>query len=205
MDRERERLSASASETFVTRVSLWQCLRHPRRQLVAFDDLPPTLSTLPLLTWGLLTGIAVIGSCLYGASLSLVFPQWRPTASALWLALSAGMGWCVFGPVLVAATRRNAFTLAHACLVTMAYGEAVLVTGALLNVMLRWTNLMAAVPPGPFNLAWVTLSNIVMAAVLTVQLGAIQVPKWKTLLIWMAALNGSGAFFFWWFQRLLRG
>ena len=187
----------------VFRSSLLHCLRHPRQQLRAFDATNPTLFNLPCLTWVLLTGIAVIGSCIYGASLSLVFPQWRPTAGALWLALSAGLGWCVFGPMLVVATRRNAFTLAHACLVTMAYGEAVLVVGATLNLLMRVTNLMAVVPPGPFNLAWVALSNVVMATVLTLQLHAIQVRPWKTLITWMIGLNGSGALFFWWFQRLL--
>jgi hypothetical protein len=197
------RFSATKDLMPVFRASLWCCLRHPRQQLVAFDATAPTLPNLPYLTWGLLTGIAVIGSCIYGASLSLVFPQWRPTAGALWLAMSAGLGWCVFGPTLVMVTCRNAFTLAHACLVTMAYGEAVLVVGAALNLLLRVTNLMAAVPPGPFNLTWVALSNVVMATVLTLQLHAIQVPRWKTLLTWMVALNGSGALFFWWFQRLL--
>ena len=183
--------------------SLRCSLRHPRQQLAAFDATTPTLSRLPYLTWGFLTAIAVIGSCIYGASLSLVFPQWRPTAGALWLALSAGLGWCVFGPALVVATRRNAFTLAHACLVTMAYGEAVLVLGAALNLLLRVTSLMALVPPGPFNLAWVAFSNVVMATVLTLQLHVIHVPRWKTLLTWMVALNGSGAVFFWWLARVL--
>lgn len=183
--------------------SLWYCLKHPRRQLVAFDATRPALSKLPYLIWLLLTGVAVIGSCIYGASLSLVLPQWRPTAGAAWLALSAGLGWCVFGPTLVVVTGRNPFTLAHACLVTMAYGEVVLVLGAVLNLLLRMTNLLTLIPPGPFNMAWVALSNFVMATVLTHQLNAIQVPPWKTLLIWMIGLNGSGAVFFWWFQRLL--
>jgi hypothetical protein len=78
---------------------------------------PPTLSTLPGPAWAGLVGIAVGGSAVYGASLSLRFPRWRPDNGALWLALSAGLGWCVFGPTLVLVTRRNALTCAHACLV----------------------------------------------------------------------------------------
>jgi len=182
--------------------SLWHCLRHPRRQLAAFDATRPALATVPYLTWCLLTAIAVIGSFIYGASLSLVLPQWRPGAGALWLALSAGLSWCVFGPVLVVAARRSAFTCAHACLVTMAYGEAVLCVGAMLNLLLKAATI---VPPGPFNLAWVGLSNIVMATALAIQLRAVEVPIWKTLLAWMLVLNGCGAVFFALFQRLLQG
>ena len=185
--------------------SLWRCLRHPRRQLAAFDATRPTVNNLPYATWCLLTAIAVLGSFLYGASLSLVLPQWRPGTGALWLALSAGLAWCVFGPVLVVVARRPAFTCAHACLVTMAYGEAVLVAGAALNLTLSVANLDTVVPPGPFNLAWVGLSNIVMATVLALQLRAVGVPIWKTLLTWMLILTGSGAIFFWLFQRLLQG
>lgn len=185
--------------------SLGRCLRHPREQLAAFDAARPTLANLPYLLWALLTGIAFIGSFIYGASLSLVLPQWRPTTGALWLALSAGLGWCLFGPVLVAVARRSAFTCAHACLITMAYGEMVLVAGAILNLLLYLANFTVVISPGVFNLAWVALSNVVMATMLTVQLNAIGVPYWKTLATWMLVLNGTGALFFWVFQRLLQG
>lgn len=87
--------------------TLWHTLRHPHAALRAFDNAPPTPATLPYTTWAGLTGIAIGGSALYGASLSLVLPRWRPSAGALWLALSAGLGWFVFGPALVLVTRRN--------------------------------------------------------------------------------------------------
>lgn len=165
----------------------------------------PSFIELPYTTWGALTGIAVGGSAIYGASLSRVFPRWRLTGSALWLALSAGGGWCVFGPALVLMSRRNAFTCAHACLVTMAYGEGVLLTGAGINLLLAGRRGVGRLDPRAFNLAWVGLSNVVMAAALMLQLRAVGVPAWKTLLLWMAVLNGSGALFFWSFRRLLQG
>jgi len=111
-------------------MGLWSSLRFPRATLRRVADHRRARDPLPYATWGALTGIAVAGSAVYGASLSLVLPRWRPTGGALWLALSAGAGWCVFGPALVVVTRRDPFVLAHACLVTMAYGEGVLVGGA---------------------------------------------------------------------------
>jgi len=183
---------------------LWPYLRHPRTGLRRFDADKPRLATLPYGAWGGLAGIAVAGSSLYGASLALVLPAWRPARGALWLALSAGAGWLVFGPALVLVSRRNPFSLAHACLVTMAYGEAVLVTGAALNALLALTAPPQRVAPAPFNLAWVGLSNVVMATALTLQLRAIDVPARRTLLLWAVGLNGSGALFFTFFRRLLR-
>lgn len=183
--------------------TLSSALYRPRTQMRRFVAAPPTLSTLPVSTWAGLVSIAVGGSAIYGASLSLRFPRWRPTSGALWLALSAGLGWCVFGPALVLATRRNAFTCAHACLVTMAYGEAVLVSGAAANLLQTHTALRDQVDPLRFNQATVGLSNVVMATVLALQLRELGVPVAKTLLLWMAALNGSGALFFWLFHRIL--
>jgi hypothetical protein len=166
----------------------------------AFDATSPSFKNLPYSTWVGLTFIAVVGSLIYGASLSLVFPQWRLSAGAIWFALSAGLGWCVFGPMLLLLTRRNAFTCAHACLVTMAYGEAVLVSGATVNALLRLTGITN---PTAFNVVCVALSNVIMAATLSLQLQAIGVPVWKTLLAWMVILNGSGAMFFYLFLKLL--
>jgi hypothetical protein len=186
-------------------ISLIPSLLHPRVQLRALDAASPSLSHLPLLTWLWLILIAVGGSVIYGASLSLVLPQWRPTEGALWMALSAGLSWCVFGPALSLLTCRNAFVLAHACLVTMAYGEAVLVTGAALNALLALTGTKAVLSPAVFNLALVALANAAMAVTLSAQLQAIGVPIGKTLLAWMLILNGSGALFFWLFRRLLQG
>ncbi|NJK81066.1 MAG: hypothetical protein HC914_14690 [Chloroflexaceae bacterium] len=184
-------------------LSLSSALCHPRRQMQHFAAQPPTLATLPLATWAGLVGIAVGGSVIYGASLSLRFPGWRPDSGALWLALSAGLGWCVFGPALVLVTQRNPLACAHACLVTMAYGEAVLLSGAVANLLHPLLNWLYPLDPLHLNLATVSLSNVVMAAALALQLRELGVPATTTLLLWMGALNGSGALFFWLFHRLL--
>jgi len=69
-------------------LTLTSALRHPRTQMRRFAAEPPTLSTLPVRTWAGLVGIAVGGSAIYGASLSLRFPRWRPIsrrAGAPWM------------------------------------------------------------------------------------------------------------------------
>ncbi|MBS1767152.1 MAG: hypothetical protein JST05_07105 [Acidobacteria bacterium] len=167
-------------------------LRHPRRTLKAFATAP----FWPVATWSALAAIAVVGSGFYGASLARVLP-WDPRGSALWLALSSGLGWCVLGPALIFATRQRPKALAQACLVTMAYGEAVLCIGALLNLFVH------AEHPGLLNAGAIALSNALMAFALASQLRALGVPLWKTLACWMLALNGSGALFFFLFRHLL--
>jgi hypothetical protein len=184
---------------------LWRSLRHPSEVLRELDAGSPSLRALPYGAWAVLVLVAVGGSCLYGGSLALVLPSWKPERGAAWLALSAGLAWCVFGPALALATRRSPFTCAHACLVTMAYGEGVLLLGAAANVILalavgRGTSLAPV-----FNLAWVLLANGVMAWTLAVQFRALGVPVRKTLFLWMVLLNGSGAAFAWVFARLLGG
>ena len=114
--------------------SLRRSLRHPCQQLQAFDEMQSGRVSIPYRLWASLVVIAVGGSLAYGASLSLLFRRWRPGRSALWLALSAGGSWCIFGPVLVLLSRRRVQTCAQACLTTMAYGEAVLVSGTAINV-----------------------------------------------------------------------
>lgn len=181
---------------------LFAALRYPLRFLQGFEAAGPSLRTIPYATWAGLTAIAFLGSFVYGASLSLAVPDWDPKGGALWMALSAGLAWCVLGPTLVFLTRKSAFVLAHACLVTMSYGEGVLVTGALLNLLLA-AGIGQTAGPGVFNIGWVGLSNVVMAVTLTRQLAAIGVSPWKTLLCWVFALNGSGTVFFYLFRSLL--
>jgi hypothetical protein len=185
--------------------SLRRSLRHPCQQLQAFDEMQSDRVSIPYRLWARLATLAVGGSLVYGASLSLLFHRWRPGRSALWLALSAGGGWCIFGPLLVLLSRRRAQTCVQACLTTMAYGEAVLVSGAALNVWLRLKGSFKEAVLAPWNVALVGLSNLLMATALTRQLRALGVPAWKTLLSWMVVLNGSGALLFGLFRRLLLG
>lgn len=187
-------------QTISRSVGLSQALGRPVATLKRLDPLAP--ASVPWRTWALLVLIAVGGSCTFGASLALQFPGWRPGAGAAWLALSAGLAWCLFGPALMLLTRRSPWTLAHASLVTMAYGEGVLQLAALGNVLG-----VARVMGGPtaFNSGMVLVSNCVMAYAVTAQLRSIGVDPWRSVAAWMLVLNGSGALFFVLFYRLLGG
>ena len=171
--------------------TLIDSLRHPRLSLRTFTDAP----SWPVALWSALTAIAILGSCFYGASLARVL-SWNPQGSALWLALSSGLGWCVLGPVLIVTTHQRPRVLAQACLVTMAYGEGVLFIGGMLDLFVPLGH------PGVVNAGIVATSNVVMALALAAQLQALEVPLWKTLACWMLALNGSGALFFFLFRHL---
>jgi hypothetical protein len=162
-----------------------QTLRHLVGELAA---------PLPLGQWSLLIAVAVGGSCLYGASLSLLFSGWSGSGSAAWLAISAGLAWCVFIPCLSAFTRVPLVTCWHCCLVAMGGGEVVLVSGALVNVVLLLRTAVAY--SVEINAGIVLVSNIAMSALLALQLRRHGVAIAKTLVAWMLILNGTGAIFF---------
>jgi hypothetical protein len=185
--------------------STWSCFRHPIKQLLLFDEAKPRLANLPYRCWSGFAAIAIVGSCVYGGSISLVLSGWKLGYGALLLTLSAGLSWCIFGPILVIATKTNVFTCAHACLVTMAYGESVLFVGALINLLLSATHGSISLDPVAFNIAWVALSNVIMAGSLSILLAALRVPYWKTGLLWMLVLNLSGLVFFHLFKSMLGG
>ena len=153
--------------------------------------------------WFALIAVAVVGSCLYGASLSLVLRDWQTGAAALWLAVSAGAAWCVFIPALWRATRQPLLECLDRCLVTMACGEVVLASGALVNLLLWRAALLESA--APINAAVVALSNVTMFIVVAAQMRSEGVAVWKTLAVWMLALNGSGALFFRLLYLLLHG
>src|SRR4051794_29500436 len=66
----------------------------------------PTCGPLGWPIRALLAAIAIGGSCLYGASLSWTLPHWQVGDGAVWLALSAGLAWIVFIPVLALIAER---------------------------------------------------------------------------------------------------
>lgn len=173
---------------------------------IAHSDLPRLVSWLGRpLGWSgraKLLGIAVVGSCLYGASLALVIPGWAFGPAAIWLALSAGLAWLVFIPAFLRVTRLEWWNGVEACLATMACGEVVLVLGAVGNVLLAWTRLVEHA--AAINGLVVLISNITMAIVLARIVAGAGVRARQTLFWWMLALNGSGALFFWTFHRWLR-
>lgn len=185
----------------MTGAATWfNSLRHPSAQM---RRLEASGATAPLAIWVGFIAVAVVGSLVYGASLTLVLNGWSAINGAVWLAASAGLGWCVFVPVLIAVTRRRTVTCVHACLVTMAYGEVVLVSGALLNFVVSETAL--PINPALLNFGIVGISNVVMAAVLAAQLRTLGVGKGLVLAMWFVVLNGSGACFFWLGYHLLKG
>ena len=153
--------------------------------------------------WAVLVAIAVGGSCLYGASLSLALPGWQSGAAALWLAVSAGASWCAFIPALSWATRQPLLGCLDRCLFTMACGEVVLTSGALVNLLL-WHSAVTQ-NAAAINAGIVGISNVVMAAALAEQMRRAGVPVRTTLALWMLVLNGCGAAFFWLLYRPLHG
>ena len=159
---------------------LWRALRHPRMQLYAFDARETLRREVARSTWGWLALFALAGTLFYGATL--------PRVSALQLLLATGLSWCLFGPALVAVTRRRVSTCAHACLVTMAYGIGVLALGAGINLL--WA------PRPLWIVLWVGLSNGVMAIAMVRQLEAVGVRAWRTFATWVDALDGTGVLLF---------
>ena len=123
----------------------------------------------------------------------------------MWLAASSGLAWSLFGPALIGITRRHPIVCAHACLVTMCYGELVLQCGALVNLAARLLGMPDWFAAVPFNMACVGCSNIIMAGALAEQLKAIGVPRRRTLAGWFLILNGSGALFAYALRSLLSG
>lgn len=165
------------------------------RPVTALDSVRQNASH-PIRLWTSLAAIAVLGSLFCGAALAQQL-DWNIGGAGLWMALSAGLGWCVLGLVLMISTRQPLRVLAQACLVTMAYGEGVLFVGAMFNLFVRMAH------PGWVDAGMIGISNVVMAASLIVQLRSLGVPAWKTLACWMLVLNGSGALFFFLFRHLL--
>jgi hypothetical protein len=154
-----------------------------------------------LVVWLGLIGIAVGGSGIFGASLSLVLPAWNLWSGAAWLILSAGLAWVFFIPALAYFSRESLAVCFHVSLLTMAAGEVVLVSGALLNLAL-WLS-SATQHAAVINMGVVACSNVVMVAVLATLLARRGVPAWKSVAVWIVALNGTGALLFTLFARVL--
>lgn len=155
---------------------------------------PTDRPALPWRRWSALVSFAVAGSLLYGASLAWVLPDWDASRAALWLAASAGLAWCVFIPALYAFTELRWRECCDASLVTMAFGEVVLISGALVNALLSRHAITA--DAAQINGLIVLLSNVVMAGGIAALLRSRGVAIIRTLALWMVALNGSGALFF---------
>lgn len=179
-------------------------LRHPVRGIREFDEQVQSIDQLPLWTWLSLVLIAVFGTCLYGASVNVAFPGWLSGRGALLLTFATGVSWCLFGPVLILATKLRKYTCAHACLITMAYGEAILFVGACLNYVMV-LNPVPKPEQEAMNCGIVLVSNIVMCGMLANQLEALGVRRLKILLIWSVVLVGSFAIISWTLSAQFKG
>jgi hypothetical protein len=124
-------------------------------------------------------------------------------AAALWLALSAGLAWCILIPALCWAARVRWVPCIDACLVTMAWGEAVLTFGAVGNALLWKCGALGNA--ASINMAVVAISYVVMGTVLARRLGPHGVSTRRAWVLWMLALNGSGGTFFLLFYQWLHG
>lgn len=158
---------------------------------------------LPIGAWALFAAIAVVGSFAYGASVARVVPGWDIVRGGLWVVISTAPAWPILGLGLIRMTRTPLWFCFHACLVTMTYGIAILLTGAGLNWMLGTSGVFERVDPARYNYAVVGVSNVVMALVLAEQMAMAGIGWLRTIAIWMVCLNGSGAFLFWFFHRVL--
>lgn len=147
-----------------------------------------------------LFAVAVTGSLIYGASLTAVFPAWNRGGTAAWLAISAGLAWCLFGPVLLRIARKPWRVCLLACLVSMAFGEAVLVTGAGLNLLG-----VTRSAPAVANWLIVLAANVTMAVTLVMQMRVVNVPAGRVIAAWCGVLNGGGAVLFWTLRGLTGG
>jgi hypothetical protein len=147
-----------------------------------------------------LAAVAVIGSLVFGAAAGLAIPHRVGQSTALLLTLSTGCSWLLLGAFLVAITRKDIFDLAEACLTAMAYGEAVLVSGAVLDVMAY-----RSFDPVALNIGIVLASNVVMATVFCRRLRKLEVSLKVSLSLWLFGLNGSWPIFFLLIARLMPG
>jgi hypothetical protein len=132
-------------------------------------------------------------------------PDWQPVRGALWLTLSAGSAWIVYGLILCAATRKPVLDLAEAALIAMAVGEGVLVTGAAVDWAMANSGALYHVDPVWLNAGIVAISNVAMAASITRILARMGVEIWKSIALWFLGLDAVGVITFMIFYRLLLG
>ena len=176
--------------------TFFQQLRQPKQSLAQQLDQP--FQQWPYRAWLLHSSLAVGGSLIFGGSLNRALPRWSQRGAAWWLTLSSGAGWLVLGPALLLASRGNINSCIQACLVSMSYGETILLIAALLNYVLK-----SQAYAQQRNLLLVLIANLSMATALAEQLSMIKLARWQTWLLWMLLLNGTGAVCFYRLHHLL--
>jgi predicted DCC family thiol-disulfide oxidoreductase YuxK len=183
-------------------MTLFRALRHPLQQMVELNEHP----IIPYTVWLALVAIAVVNSFLFGGILGVVVGNARVGIfGGMWVTLSAGMSWALLIPALWKISGKPLLLILHASLVTMAYGEIVLLAGEIVSLLFHafaGPELRAPAQLIPWASA-VLLSNVLMGTALVEQLRAINVRPLRTLLTFLVVLNGAGAVFFFCFGYLL--
>lgn len=180
----------------MTATLLFETLLLPRGAILALSQELRLGLRPPVVLWIELAAIAVAGSLAYGASLALagaVDSGILPVAARFTAA--AALAWLVFLPVLALALRQPVAVALQACLVSMAYGEGVLLAGAAANVLAAAAGGGSAGLFG-MNILVVLAANAAMAAGLVSQLSALRFPPAACLALWIVVLNGAGAVLF---------
>ncbi|MEK6238326.1 MAG: hypothetical protein N2C14_26720, partial [Planctomycetales bacterium] len=75
-------------------MTLLSCLFSPVERTKSLHDQGLNAGNAPWSVWMELAGIAILGSMIVGACMSLLPLEWDLPKAALWLTLSTGMSWC---------------------------------------------------------------------------------------------------------------
>jgi hypothetical protein len=134
-------------------------------------------------------GLAFGGSAFFGATIAQATGL-SMVGLAVWMTLSAGSGWLALMPALRTFAIRKLDPIVQGCLLSIAAGELILIVGGILN-------LIHIADAELVSWSAVASSNAVMASVLALRLRTEGVPIWRTLTLWMLALNGVGGLVFW--------
>ncbi len=186
--------------------NIWSQLRahlsSPRLQVRSLAFEAESEGAWPYFVWSMLCVLALIGTAFYALSLSWAFPVGSVLQWVMVLTLSTGISWCVLLPLLVLITQKRWGVCVHVCLVTMAFGEAVLISGGLLNLG-ACLGVYPALYSLPLNLGVLLASNIMMATVFFIQFRALGASVGEALALWMLGLNVPGALLFLFFHELI--
>lgn len=143
-----------------------------------------------------LGAVAFLGTAIYAASF-LPNKTGHPMAAyATGVGISAAVSWLILGTALLILSRSTPGRLQlwfDTCLISMAYGEAILLLAALVNLLSIVSPEYAAKPSLGVHLALLLTADTVMAACFVTRARRFGVPPKTSLALWILVLNGSFA------------
>lgn len=147
--------------------------------------------------------LAIGGSALYGASLSLHFEHWSFDLGAYWVIISASCSWILlFGTTYLIGYKKISLRwLIQISLETVVYGVTVLIAASLVNLIakgLHFPSLLMVTP----NILLVLFSNILMADHYIREMKTQHFSPPLSLLLWLTLLDGFGIFFLYFFGKM---